>query len=131
MGENYPPAWVRILIVSFFCLIAFGATHTIWTTSYRRVPANWIIPSLFWLIAIVVAIDVFIPRSGRQWTGFLASGAFGTIAILTVAGIVHHGGYISEWVFPILMAALSVGLAVLSVRERKRGVREEKGGVVP
>jgi len=81
-------------------------------------------PALFWLVAVIVAFDLFWPQPGRQWTGFMVSGAFGILAIIGVVAIVRHGNHIaSECVFPLLMVSLSIGLAVASVREGKRKVR--------
>lgn len=124
--REHPSTWKRILLVSFFCLIAFSATHALWSGPYRRVSTNWIIPALLWLIAILVAVDAFIPRSGRRWTGFTASGAFGAIAILAVSIIVHRGAYVSDWVFPILMATVCAGLLVSTAREGKGKARKRK-----
>jgi hypothetical protein len=130
--RQHAPAWVRTCVLLFFCLIAFGATHALWSSPHRQILVNWSIPALFWLIAIMVAIDAFMPLPGRQWTGFAASGAFGTMAILTVAAIIHHGDCkISDSVFPVLMAALSIACAIISVREGRCKVRGTKRAVVP
>ncbi len=71
-------------------------------------------------------------RPARQWTGFVASGSFGLMAILTVILIVRHGKYsASDSFFPLLMAFLSIGRAVVTVREGKRRASNAKVGAMP
>jgi len=121
---EHPPAWLRIAVVLFFCLIAFAATHSLWVSPDRRVSVYWGFPALFWLVAVIVIVDVVWPRPGRQWTGFLISGVFGLMAIMAVVLIVHRGKYTSsDWGFPLLMASFAVLFAVASVHEGKKKVR--------
>ncbi|HTW82252.1 MAG TPA: hypothetical protein VME23_22085 [Terracidiphilus sp.] len=121
---EHPPAWLRIVVVLFFCLVAFAATHAVWADPGRYLLLNLDFPALFWLIAIMVAIDVFWPRVGRQWTGFVASGAFGLLAIIGTVAVIRHGNHkASDWGFPLLMASFAVFLAVASVHEGRKKVR--------
>lgn len=118
---EHPPSWLRAAVVLFVSLIAFGATHSLWVSTYRRVPIVWSWPGLLWLVAIMAAVDAIRPRPGRLWTGTVVSGAFTLETILAVVLIVHHGKYTaSDWGFPLLMAFCSVLSAVVTVREGKK-----------
>ncbi len=122
--EYHPPMWLRILCILFFSLIAVGATGSLITSSDRLVLAAWSWPALFWLVAIMVAVDAVWPRPGRQWTGFVASGAFSLLAVLTTVLITRHGKYsTSDLFFPLLMAFSSLFFAVVSVHEGKKKMR--------
>lgn len=120
-GEH-PPSWRRILIVSFFSLLASGVTHALWVSHLRHLLTPWSIPALFWLIAVIAAIDAFMPRPDRQWTGFVVSGAFGALAVIGIAGIIYSGNYRFSRFFgyTLLMAGLSIGCTTMSVRKGKR-----------
>jgi predicted membrane channel-forming protein YqfA (hemolysin III family) len=110
--------------VLFFCLIAFAATHSLWISPDRQVFFAWGIPALVWLVAFMAVVDAISPRPGRQWTGFVVSGAFGLIAVLAGALIFHHGKYSpSDSFFPLLMAFLSLLSSIISVHEGKKKVR--------
>jgi hypothetical protein len=116
-GEH-PLVWKRIIVVSFFSLLAFGITHALWVNPRRHLLGLWSIPSLFWLIAMMAAIDAFIPRPDRRWTVFVVSGAFGTLAILGIAGIIHGRSYrLSGFLaYTLLMAGLSIVSAAMGLR---------------
>jgi hypothetical protein len=121
---EHPPVWLRIVVILFFSLIAFGITYSLWVSPDRRVLAYWSWPALFWLVAIMVAVDAIWPRPGRLWTGSVASIAFGLLAVLAVVVIVRHGNYkASDSFFPLLFAFCSVFLAVATAHEGKKKMR--------
>ena len=122
--QEHPSVWLRIPVVLFFCLIAFAATHSLWISPDRQVFFAWGIPALVWLVAFMAVVDAISPRPGRQWTGFVVSGAFGLIAVLAGALIFHRGKYSpSDSFFPLLMAFLSLLSSIISVHEGKKKVR--------
>lgn len=129
---EHPSAWLKIAVVLFFCLIAFAASHAVWTDPGRYLLLNLGFPALFWLIAIIVVFDVFWPRPGRRWTGFVASGAFALLAIIGVAAVIRHGNHTaSEWGFPLSMALFSIFCVVASVHEGKKKVRKAPASPAP
>jgi len=129
-GEH-PLVWKRIVVVSFFSLLAFGITHALRVNPRRHLLGLWSIPALFWLIAMMAAIDAFVPRPNRRWTGFVVSGAFGTLAILGIAGIIHGRSYkLSGFLaYTLLMAVLSIVSAKMSLRLAKHEPPETRDRV--
>ena len=125
------PLWKKLAAVGFFVLIAVGVTHSLMTSPHRHVLINWSFPALFWLIAVLVAVDAFFPSPDRVWTGIAAIAAFGLLAVLAVAGNVRARTFgIGYWIFPLLMASFSAGLGIDLIRDakRKHAAQGETGG---
>jgi len=116
---------MRVYVFSFFCLIAFGVTYKTIATPGHHAFAAWAVVGLLWLIAIAATIDAVRPRRGRQWTGFVASGAFGALAIMAAVAVIRNGDHKAYgWFFSLLFASLSGIVAVVTVRDGKREARD-------
>jgi len=119
--KKRPPLWMRIYAVSFFCLIACSLTYKTIVPPAHHPFAAWGAVAIFWLIPITATIDVFWPRKERLWTGFVASGAFGALAIMAAVAIIHQGYHgAGGWIGLVLFASLSVLAAIMTVRDAKR-----------
>jgi peptidoglycan/LPS O-acetylase OafA/YrhL len=129
--RKHPPAWMRVWVALFFCLIPFGMTYKMMVTPHHLVLAAWSVAGLFWLIAIAVTIDMARPRSERQWTGFVVSGAFGALAVMAVVAVIRHGDHKAyDWFFPLLLSSLSGSFAVATVCDgRKKSADAPRAGL--
>ena len=125
----HPPVWLRICVALSFSLPAFGITYKMIATPGHRVPAAWGVTVLLWLIAIAVTVDAVWPRRDRQWTGFVASGAFGALAVAGAVAIIRDGGHKPlDFFLPLLFTLLSSLLAVGAVRDGRKSARRRRGG---
>jgi hypothetical protein len=119
--RKHPPAWMKIYVVSFLCLIAFGVTYKTIVPPAHHPYAAWGVVGLFWLIAIAAAVDATWPRQERLWTGFVFSGAFGILAIVLAIGIIRSGHQKAwYWLYPLLFALISGFLGAATIRDKRK-----------
>lgn len=121
---------MRVLTGSCFSLIAFGITYKTFATAGHHSFAAWCVVFLFWLIALVFAVEAFWLRPERLWTGVLGAGAFGCLAVLTTAEIIRSGNPKSfAWLVPLFFGSFSASLAMITFRtfaKRERSVSENQ-----
>ena len=129
---EHPPLWMRILVVAFFCLIAFRITYEVIMAPGHRALVAWSVPGLFWLIAIAAIADALWPREERLWTSIVGSGAFGALTIMAVVAVIRHGYHGAlDWIIPLLLACFSVPLGVIAIRDTRRRMRGAAANQAP
>jgi hypothetical protein len=121
---KHPSIWRRLYVTTFFCLVAVGATRSLILSPNHRL-AYWSIPALMWVVAIFVAIGMFLPRPQRRWTGIGVAAAYGLTALIgTVFVLLAPKPRLSYWSLPIFMAFMSLIVTAVVLADQRRASGE-------
>jgi hypothetical protein len=102
-----PLLWKKVAITAFFFFIAFGTTYGQLKSPHYQA-SFWIIPVLMWLIAIIIAIDIFLINESK-WPLAIVAISYCLAAISSTyfkMSNLHHQG--SDWFFPALMWLIAI-----------------------
>lgn len=104
---NNPPIKKKVAIAALFFFIAFCVTYgSLKSSDYQA--SFWIIPVLMWLIAIIVAIDIFLIKESK-WPLAIVGISYCLTAISSTyfkMSNLHHQD--SDWFFPALMWLITI-----------------------